>query len=157
SDIDTAGMCDLLDVFGQYLRASFDFCNSERVVPLEHELSLVRSYLFVEQERFEQRFRFYWEVGEGLVMDFPPRTIGPLVENAVRHGIMKRFEGSRIKIRISDHVEYDTIHIEDNGVGMNDTTLEHILDNQTRSRGSGIGLLNVDRRLKQIYGKGLQI
>jgi two-component system sensor histidine kinase ChiS len=156
SDMDTVRMRILLDVFGQYLHASFDFRNSDRVVPLEHELSLVRSYLYIEQERFENRLEVSWEVDETLILDIPPLSIQPLVENAVRHGIMKKPQGGRILIRITECDTFVEVTIEDNGVGIDEHTLRSILESQSRES-SGIGLLNVDRRLKQIYGRGLHV
>jgi two-component system sensor histidine kinase ChiS len=156
SDIDPIRMRVLLDVFGQYLQSSFDFRNSERVVPLEHELRLVRSYLFIEQERFESRLEVVWEVDEGLDLSIPPLTIQPLVENAVRHGIMKKSQGGKVIIRIIEYDTYVEVIIEDNGIGMDEQTLQGLFERQTH-RHAGIGLTNVDRRLKQIYGKGLQV
>ncbi len=156
SDFDSIRMRTLLDEFGKYLRASFDFRNSERVVQLEHELGLVRSYLFIEQERFEDRLKVHWEIAETRIPGIPPLSIQPLVENAVRHGIMKKSQGGIVHIRIIDKNTYVEISIEDNGVGMNEDIVRDLLVSKP-GRSSGIGLLNIDRRLKQIYGQGLLI
>lgn len=156
SDIDPIRMRVMLDVFGQYLQSSFTFRNSERVVSLKHELSLVRSYLFIEQERFESRLEVIWDWDESLAVNIPPLTIQPLVENAVRHGILKQPQGGTVIIRIIEYDTYAEVIIEDNGIGMDEQTLEGLFENQSHRR-VGIGLNNVDRRLKQIYGKGLRV
>ncbi|MFD0871024.1 ATP-binding protein [Paenibacillus residui] len=155
SYIDMPRMRTMLEAFGDYLRTSFDFQNSERLVPLEHELGLVRSYLAIEKERFEDRLQVSWEIDHNVAPVIPPLSIQPLVENAIRHGLMKRSEGGLLRIRITDMGDRVEISIEDNGVGIESERLRHILE--PSSGRSGIGLSNTDRRLRQIYGQGLQI
>lgn len=156
SNMDTSKMQALLEAFSNYLRTSFDFHNSDHVVPIERELSLVRSYLFIESERFEERLQIQWEVDENIHFLLPPLSIQPLVENAVRHGILRRSRGGIIRIVITDKMNSVEIVIKDDGVGMNEETLLDVLGSQSNTR-SGIGLRNTDRRLKQMYGKGLLI
>ncbi|MBB6671882.1 ATP-binding protein [Cohnella nanjingensis] len=156
SEIDNEKMSALLEAFGHYLRASFDFRNLERLVPLEHELGLVRSYLYIEKERFDDRLSIRWEVDEGIQLQVPPLSIQPLVENAVRHGLLSREEGGEIHIRISANEHEAEISVADNGVGMDEEEARRVLDSRQDVK-AGIGLSNTDRRLKQLYGKGLQI
>ncbi|UHA73543.1 ATP-binding protein [Paenibacillus sp. 481] len=156
SEIDTDRMRRMLEEFSNYLRASFDFQNTKRLVLLEHELALVKSYLYIEKERFEDRMQIIWEVEQTALLHIPPLSIQPLVENAVRHGVLKRFEGGVITIRIKEHPDYTEVAIVDNGVGIHEQKLEQLLQ-VNPNRKTGIGLLNVDRRLKRIYGSGLHI
>lgn len=155
-DIDTTKMNELVEAFSTYLRISFDFWNSERLVPLEHELTLVRSYLYIEKERFEDRLNVVWEVETNEGLQLPPLTIQPLVENAVKHGILSKFEGGTVRIRIADDGGYSTVTISDDGAGIEEDQARVLLDGERRS-GRGIGLLNTHRRLKQQYGDGLSI
>ncbi|TDG00999.1 response regulator [Paenibacillus piri] len=157
SELDTERMRQLLDAFGNYLQTSFQFANTEKLVPIHHELELVRSYLFIERARFDQRLQVIWEVDPNMDLDIPPLSIQPLVENAVRHGITKRSRGGTVRICISDHPEYADITIADDGIGMSDETLQTVLYRNTEGKRGGVGLLNTDRRLKQLYGRGLQI
>jgi two-component system sensor histidine kinase ChiS len=157
SEIDTSRMSLLLGKFGHYLRASFDFQNLERLVPLSRELDLIHSYLFIEKERFENRLNIVWDVEDNLTLHIPPLSIQPLVENAVMHGILMRPQGGTLQIRITGHADYGEISVIDNGVGMDEKTLQRILANLSDKGSGGIGLRNTDRRLKQIYGKGLHI
>ncbi len=156
SEIDNDKMSALLEAFGRYLQASFDFQNSERLVSLDHELGLVRSYLYIEKERFEDRLNIRWEVDSKLHLQVPPLSIQPLVENAIRHGLLSRDEGGEIHIRITEKEHHAEISVADNGIGMDVETVRLVLDGRLEGR-AGIGLFNTDRRLKQIYGKGLQI
>ncbi|MBM7591398.1 ATP-binding protein [Brevibacillus fulvus] len=149
-------MSELLEAFGNYLRASFDFRNSQRLVSLEHELDLLRSYLYLEQERFGDRLNIQWEIDEKLNVQIPPLSIQPLVENAIRHGVLKRVRGGTVWLRITAVKDHVQITVTDDGVGMDEHTLRTLFDGNHPKR-SGIGLLNTDRRLKQMYGKGLQM
>jgi two-component system sensor histidine kinase ChiS len=156
SDIDTGRMRKLLDAFSHYLRTSFTYRNLDRVVPLEFELDLVRSYLYIEQERFEERLQVTWDMDENTKLMIPPLSIQPLVENAVQHGLMSRSKGGEVQIHIINRELFTEISIIDNGVGMDQETLNNILG-QHPDQNRGIGLLNTHRRLKQLHGEGLSI
>ncbi|VEF48978.1 integral membrane sensor hybrid histidine kinase [Bacillus freudenreichii] len=155
-DIDTERMTALLKKFGQYLQKCFDPINLQRTVPLEHELELLKSYVYIERERFGDRLSITWELDESIDFRIPPLTIQPLVENAVRHGILKRIDGGTILIKISNHGDFAEIVIQDDGVGMDEDKLKHILSGRSEKY-SGVGIVNTDRRLTKIYGKGLKI
>lgn len=156
SDIDTAKMNDLIEAFSSYLRISFEFWNSEQMVSLEHELELVRSYLYIEKERFEDRLQVEWEVDKNIHLMLPPLTIQPLVENAVRHGVLSRAKGGTVYIQLRELAHSVKVIVKDNGVGMDEQKVRELLKTGTKDK-IGIGLLNTDRRLKQLYGKGLLI
>lgn len=118
-------------------------------VPLREELEFLRSYLGIEQMRFPDRLAVNYEIEpkthELLV---PHLILQPLVENALRHGILPREEAGRIDIsaRVVDgkHLE---LKVRDNGNGL--ATTQH---NGTDGRG-GVGLNNVRSRLAQLYGE----
>ncbi|MED1875562.1 ATP-binding protein [Brevibacillus borstelensis] len=156
SDIDLDKMRNLLGEFSNFLRNKFQFQNMDGLVPIEEELSLVRSYLYIEKVRFEERLQVVWEIDDCKELRIPFLSIQPLVENAIRHGIMKRARGGKITIRISVHETHAEISVEDDGVGMDDVFLQRILDRKADGR-TGVGLINTDQRLKRRFGTGLQI
>ncbi|RAV21124.1 ATP-binding protein [Paenibacillus contaminans] len=156
SEFDTTRMRTLLEVFGDYLRASFTLRNMERLVPLKYEMDLVRSYLYIEKERFDDRLHIFLEVDENIEVNIPPLTIQPLVENAVKHGVLIRTEGGKVYIRIVENKDHVEVSVEDDGVGMDERKVRQLLSGQA-AQGTGIGLRNTDRRLKQLYGQGLHI
>ncbi|WP_261305245.1 ATP-binding protein [Paenibacillus andongensis] len=153
---DISRMQELLEQFSNYLRASFDFHNSDRLVSIDRELALVQHYLFIEKERFGDRLIVHWNLEANLQFALPPLTIQTLVENSVIHGIMRRTQGGTIHIRIMSTEESFEISIRDNGVGMGKERIQRLFANSS-DISMGIGLRNTDRRLKQLYGKGLQI
>ncbi|UVI30247.1 hybrid sensor histidine kinase/response regulator [Paenibacillus spongiae] len=156
SRIDTDKMDDLIEELSNYFRLGIDFQNSDQAVPLDREIKLIRSYLYIQKKRFEDRLQVVWEVDDGVSISIPPLTIQPLVENAVTHGVLKRNAGGEVRIRIADLGRSVEICVSDNGVGIDEEALKHILDRQPDGR-TGIGLLNTHRRIKQFSGSGLTI
>ncbi|GFZ85404.1 hypothetical protein GCM10008018_34380 [Paenibacillus marchantiophytorum] len=154
-DIDVERMKQLLDEFSTYLRSHFDIGNLDRVIPLENELQLVRSYLAIEQERFAERLEVIWAIDAPIHIWVPPLSIQTLVENALNHGILQRARGGTLMIRVEQTEDSLTVAIIDNGVGIETKKLQKLLDPHPGRR--GIGLYNTHSRLKQLYGTGLHI
>ncbi|WP_429844392.1 ATP-binding protein [Brevibacillus sp. FIR094] len=156
SDINLDKMRDLLYEFSNFLRHKFKFEDMDGLVPIETELSLVRSYLYIEKVRFEERLQVVWEIDDCENLKIPFLTIQPLVENAIIHGVMNRIRGGKIKIRISVQETYAEIAVEDDGIGMDEDQVQRLLERKADSS-SGVGLINTDQRLKRRFGKGLHI
>lgn len=156
SDINLDKMRDLLDEFSNFLRYKFRFQDTDGLVSIQEELSLVRSYIYIEKVRFEERLQVVWEVDDCEELKVPFLSIQPLVENAIRHGIMKRTRGGEIHIRISVHDTLTEISVQDNGIGMDEVQLQRVLERRA-DRSSGVGLINTDQRLKRHFGTGLQV
>ncbi|OPA78792.1 histidine kinase [Paenibacillus selenitireducens] len=156
SDINLDKMRNLLNEFSNYLRNKFKFQNMDGLVPIEEELSLVRSYLYIEKVRFEERLQVVWEIADYEELKIPFLSIQPLVENAIRHGVMKRARGGNIFIRISVYDTHTEITVEDDGIGMDEVQLQRLLERKV-DRSSGVGLINTDQRLKRHFGTGLHI
>ncbi|MNI26275.1 Sensor histidine kinase YpdA [compost metagenome] len=156
--IDFNKMQTLLDEFSNYLRLSFDFKNASPLVPLEHELSLVRSYVYIEKERFGSRLTVEWNIESGIDILIPPLSIQPLVENAIKHGLLSRNRGGTVSVNVRRLSEIVDISIVDDGDGMDKDYLSQLLTHSNRSSSrSGIGLININRRLMQQFGKSLDI
>lgn len=156
SDINLDKMRHLLDEFSNFLRYKFRFQDTDGLISIKEELSLVRSYLYIEKVRFEERLQVVWEVDDCEELQVPFLSIQPLVENAIRHGIMKRTRGGEIHIRISVHDTLTEIMVQDNGIGMDEDQLQRILERKA-DRSSGVGLINTHQRLKRHFGTGLHI
>ncbi|MFJ7886925.1 ATP-binding protein [Lysinibacillus xylanilyticus] len=156
SDIDIERTSKLLEALSDFLRESFKLQNIDELVPIEDELNLVRSYLYIHKERFGERINVTWDLEVSTNVLIPSLIIQPLIENALKHGILPRENGGNIHIRIVDYDTYIEITVSDDGIGMDNTTMERLLVRRSETS-TGIGLLNTDLRLKQHYGKGLQI
>lgn len=159
SEIDPSRMIMLLEKFSHYLRASYDVSNLQRSVSLDKEIELVRSYLYIEGERFGERLNVHWEISEQVALwdwGIPPLALQTMVENAVVHGVLARTGGGTVTIRIAREDDAVRVAISDNGVGMDSETLRLILG-RGQPNDKKVGLVNTDRRLKQAYGQGLEI
>lgn len=156
SEVDTDRMRNLLEAFGHFLKDKFRFRKMEEPVPIAEELQIVRSYLMIEQERLGDKLQFEWDVDVQKSFSVPALSIQPLVENAIRHGIMKRSGGGKVAIRVKNRHTHAEISVEDDGVGMDAHVLEQIRDGQTEGS-PGVGLKNTLLRLKRQYGNGLEV
>ncbi|MCM3173803.1 ATP-binding protein [Paenibacillus sp. MER 99-2] len=147
---------DLLVELSQYLRGSFDFQNRDQLVPLHKELELVESYVHLEKARFEERLVVLYDVEPGIRLYIPPLSIQPLVENAIRHGVMERASGGTVSLKIANTGDHILVQVEDNGVGISPERLAQVQSGRTEGPG-GVGLKNINRRLTSLYGTGLEI
>lgn len=146
---------DLLLNLSRYLRGSFDFKNKQRLVPLRKELELADAYLQIERARFGDRLRVRFETEQGADCLLPPLTLQPLVENAVRHGILKKEAGGTVVVTVVSKDGHTELVVEDDGVGM-DIPAETVLAGEDEGKG-GVGLRNIDQRMRKLFGTGLAL
>ncbi|MEU6310569.1 histidine kinase [Streptomyces sp. NPDC047014] len=142
---------ELLLEFADFTRYSFrrhgDFTT------LADELRSIQQYLALAGARFGDRLTVTLQVApEVLPVALPFLCLQPLVENAVKHGLEDSTEECRITITARDAGPDAVITVEDNGVGMDPALLRRILAGEQAGSGSGIGLPNVDERIRQVYG-----
>lgn len=156
SDIDMEKMQNLGYAFASFLRISFDFLNTGKLVELSHELELAKAYLYIEKERFGDRLSVVWEVEPDINLLLPPLSIQPLIENAVKHGLLSQNKGGTVHIGITRQQNFTLIEVKDNGKGMEQETVTQLLSPTMKGK-DGIGLSNTNRRLTQLYGQGLSI
>ena len=129
----------------------------DKSVMLGDELEVVRRYFHIQQTRFTERVFFDLKVDESCLDRQVPRlTLQPLVENAFIHGIEEREEGGAISIHIFQTAKKVVIEVNDDGVGMNQETINQITSLTDRKEdhvghSTGIGLINVIRRLQLFY------
>ncbi|MEV8393100.1 MULTISPECIES: sensor histidine kinase [unclassified Streptomyces] len=141
---------ELLLEFADFTRYSFrshgDFTT------LADELHSIDQYLALVRARFGERLSVTLQVApEVLPVAMPFLCLQPLVENAVKHGLEGAATTSRITISALDAGAEAEVVIEDDGVGMEPDRLRRILRGEGGAS-TGIGLLNVDERLRQVYG-----
>lgn len=156
--IDPDQASELLIELSQYLRRSFDFENRDQLTTLNKEIELIQSYLSLEKARFDERLQIVWEIDREMGQMIPPLSIQPLVENAVRHGLMNRAAGGVLTISIQEQQNDLLIRIHDDGIGMAPEKIQALLAGESAaSANSGVGVINIHRRLLAMYGEGLQI
>jgi PAS domain S-box-containing protein len=128
-------------------------------VPLAKELEHCEDYIGIERARFEERLKVTYDIDpEALDCKVPPLILQPLVENALRHGILTKEEGGAIVIGALKEDGSVRIFVQDDGVGMSEQQVETLFTEPPevpadgKRRGAGIALQNVHARLVAIYG-----
>lgn len=87
---------ELLSKLGVFLRNSFDFSSTSSFITIEKELRLVKAYVAIEQARFGKRLEVEYNIDpSALKYSILPLMIQPIVENSIRHGLMKRNQGGK--------------------------------------------------------------
>ena len=125
--------------------------SQEHFVTLREELEAIDEYLDIESIRFGPRLRVEKAIDPAsLEIVVPSMLLQPLVENSIKHGLSPKIGEGRItlkSVRQNGHVIIDVI---DNGVGVTPAHAERVQD-------GGIGLRNVNERLRVIYGANYQL
>ncbi len=121
-----------------------------------HEYFFVRTYLSLEQARFDERLHVRYDIDpQVLAAQIPVLMIQPLVENAVKHGLAPKPGGGTLNLRarVDPLAGAIRIDVRDDGVGMDRATLAQVADgSHVASSSSGVGLRNIHERLQRLYG-----
>lgn len=138
---------DLILNLSNYFRKTLK--RQEDFVHLKEEVDFIQSYFSIEKARFGDRLKLFIDIPD-KIMDakVPSFILQPIVENAVKHGILPKMEGGSIYLRVSLEGSEINFSIEDTGIGMDEERLREVLINWP-----GIGLKNVNERLKLLYGQ----
>lgn len=140
---------DLSNYFRQTLKREEDFAY------LKDELEFTKSYISIEEARFGNRLKLIIDIPDKMMTaKVPAFILQPIVENAIKHGILPKPEGGSVYLKASFKDKDILFSVEDTGVGMSNERLNEIL-----TKWPGIGLKNVNERLKLLYGEdhGLSI
>ncbi|WP_081525699.1 cache domain-containing sensor histidine kinase [Streptococcus pneumoniae] len=124
------------------------------LICLSDEINHVRQYLFIQKQRYGDKLEY--EINENVAFDnlvLPKLVLQPLVENALYHGIKEKEGQGHIKLSVQKQDSGLVIRIEDDGVGFQDAGDS----SQSQLKRGGVGLQNVDQRLKLHFGANYQM
>jgi two-component system LytT family sensor kinase len=125
--------------------------SQEHFVTLREELEAIDEYLDIEAVRFGPKLRIEKFIDpDSLDLVVPSMLLQPLVENSIKHGLSPKIGEGRITIRSSRHAGDVLIDVIDNGIGVSPGHVD-------RAQTGGIGLRNVNERLRVIYGANYQL
>lgn len=142
----------IVESLGGLLHATLDNCS--RMIPLEHELDLVHNYITIQEFRFGDRLKFHLSMEQKLShIPIPKLSIQPLVENAIKYALEEITDECNIYISILHTDQLIYIYVKNDGSKFEDRLLEKLRSNPKNSRGFGIGLINIDTRIKLTYGE----
>ena len=143
-DEDVKAARRMLARLSDLLRQTLDHIGVQEV-SLSQELEFLKSYLEIEQTRFQDRLRIFYRISpDVLEASVPNLILQPLVENAIKHGITPRAAGGTIHIAAWQAQEQLYLKISDNGTG----TGKEIQSCENQ----GLGITTTRKRLQQLYG-----
>lgn len=150
----------MVQALGRLLRISLS--RGKNVISVGDELQHARSYLAIQRYRYKNKFTSYFEVEPDIEQYKTIKlVIQPLIENAIYYGMEYMDGEGEIHIRAYTREQDLYLEVEDNGPGMPEEQVEHLLTGgeKARQKGSGIGLKNVNQRIQLYFGTqyGLEI
>ena len=150
----------MVQALGRLLRISLS--RGKNVISVGDELQHARSYLAIQKYRYKNKFTSYFEVEPDIEQYKTIKlVIQPLIENAIYYGMEYMDGEGEIHIRAYTRDQDLYLEVEDNGPGMPEEQVEHLLTGgeKARQKGSGIGLKNVNQRIQLYFGTqyGLEI
>lgn len=146
-EIDPPKAGELVHNFAKYLRGNFGELDNPRPIQMSQEMEHVQYYISIEKVRFPD-MTFLFEM-DSVDFRLPALTVQPIVENAVKHGLMKRDSGGTIRVVSYETDTHYCVLVEDDGVGF-DTDL--LLDDRAH-----MGIRNIRERLKAMVDGTLEI
>ena len=129
------------------------------LIPIAREIEHAESYLQIQKYRYKNRFTYHFEVDPGCLDYLCNKiTLQPIIENAINHGLDLMVEEGHITVEVCPDGEDILFRVRDDGVGMTPEQVAAILNKGPSDR-TGIGIKNVNDRLKIYFGKqyGLRI
>ena len=137
----------LVHNFAKYLRGNFGELDNPKPILMSQEMEHVHYYVSIENVRFPD-MTFSFEMNSG---DFhiPALTVQPIVENAIKHGLMKLPKGGKIRVVSYESDTHYCVSVEDDGVGFDVDVL-----NDDRLH---MGIRNIRERLKEMVDGTLEI
>lgn len=159
SSIASIQNCDLVSDLCQSLSNMFRYSLDMKYpyATVSREIAHLKNYIFVMNVRMRQEIRYHFDIDDdALLFSVPKISIQPLVENAINHGLKNKRGEKNIYIKIWQAEEKLYVMVRDDGVGMDAEKFNQLLkENDTGlvEEGDSIGLLNINARLKMIYGE----
>lgn len=129
----------------------------KNIVTVRDEIDHVKNYLMIQHMRFKNKFDYEFDIAED-VLELPSLKLmlQPLVENAIYHGMEFMDGDGMIMVKAWRKEDELYLSVADNGLGMTEDKVEMILTGKSTSgngRGSGIGVKNVNERIKLYFGE----
>lgn len=145
----------MVNALAQLFRISIS--RGHELIPIRSELRHAESYLKIQKHRYKNQFSYRFDVDESC-LDFLCNkiTLQPIIENAIYHGINGLVDEGEIVITLRAEGQDVVFTVADNGVGMEEEQIQAILRKECSDH-TGIGIKNVNDRLKIYFGEGYGI
>lgn len=143
---------DMISSLGLLLREAIS--DKEFVVTIDKELDMVCHYFIIQKHRYEDRLEVRFDVSDKCShLTIPKFTLQPLAENAVAYGLECMIEPCTIEIRIVCEDSDCICQVRNQGPAPEQDLISKLRDGNLKPKGNGIGLLNIDSRIRTVYGE----
>lgn len=153
------GMEEISDISAALAKLlRYNINNNSQIVKLDEEILHTKVYLRIQKHRFADKFEYEFSIPDWAKKQTIAKfSIQPIVENSFKHGLEPSGGISKISVTaLEDSKDAYIIRIQDNGVGISPMRLEEIRQNlkqkDVMEGGSGIGMVNVHRRIVHLFG-----
>ena len=148
----TKDAVEMVNALARLFRISIS--KGHELIPVEKEVEHAKSYLQIQKFRYKNQFQYSFEVQESCLGSYCNKiTLQPIIENAIYHGLNRMIDEGFIEIRIFEDGDDVVFTVEDNGVGMTKEQCESILHKEVKGQTGGIGIKNVNDRVKIYFGE----
>ncbi len=128
--------------------------NEDEVVPIANEVEYARGYLTIQKMRYKDKLEFQIDVDSSILyIPLIKLVLQPIIENAIYHGLKYKESKGLLIVKGFMKDGNAVLQVIDDGVGMDEETLSHIYDkHKVNYHSNGVGVYNVQKRLKLYYG-----
>jgi len=153
---DSDKVIEITKSLAQFFRLSLS--KGDERITVENEIDHAKQYLFIQQQRYQDKLTYSFQVDENtLKFKVPKIILQPIVENALYHGIREMDRPGHIKVKVWRDNQALYMEVADNGVGFElkgKGFEEGLLPSSTKTKLGGVGLTNVDKRIHLYDGEG---
>ncbi|GBG11018.1 two-component sensor histidine kinase [Paenibacillus agaridevorans] len=143
----------MVESLGYLLRSSIS--GKEPLVPLQEEMATIGHYISIQAIRFEERLDFRSHIPARLNDCLVPKlSVQPIVENAIQYALEPMIDTCVITVEAEESGGIMRLIISDNGPGIQHDVLARLDSGELVPRGTGIGLRNIDERIRLLFGEG---
>lgn len=128
--------------------------HDEKEFSIGNEMEIVNSYIMIQKMRYEERLCFENHISPVYFSkNIPKLTIQPLVENAIAYGLESNIDACEITLlaEVKNKVLY--VYVKNTGSEVEEHLLDKLREGEVAPHGHGIGLLNIDKRIKMMFGE----
>lgn len=143
---------------GFLLRASISL--QQNTITIGKEMEIIDHYIRIQTYRFRDRLDFQMDIPDQYhAVLIPKLTLQPLLENAIKYGLEPVIGICRIRIYAETEEDLLILIVEDSGPGLEEDYLLRLVSGETVTKSTGIGLSNIQERMKMVFGEayGIQL
>lgn len=128
--------------------------NEDEVVSIGQEVEYARGYLTIQKMRYKDKMEFQIDVDPSILhIPLIKLVLQPVIENAIYHGLKYKESKGLLMVKGFRKNGNAVLQVIDNGVGMDQETLDHIYEkHKVNYQSNGVGIYNVQKRLQLYYG-----